>query len=775
MSFLLQRSCNLHNMVITFSLSAFSGVFILTGCSSSEPATADRPSVTGDQQTAFRVRSDFTADLNADQGWAGDLNENVTINVEEPFRIRFELESVAEASRERRFRLQYRHNSGAWRNVDAQKFPYPERELELDFKNDEVGEAPDDWRLVQGNASDMEVAASEEQPFLQVRTGQEPLLSLGLYEASWEPTEFAAEIRLPDGNQSGAGIIFGYVDPENYCRVYLDAGGAIRVSRLVDGKETTITEQKTRIASGQWLEVEIEVGGGEAEIEFEDDALTFTANLGAVIPPSAIGFYVPANSTAEFKEFGVRGEPSTPRVSIIDSDAYENGDETSDLLAGSSSTFVGGAGVSLAAETIQSIGGSGQSEWEWPLAIRRFSDGAVTNDEGDTFEFRMTDEDDRPIASENNPVVTVSVPPRLLGGTFVETPGRIGPWEASNGDLYFMMEPAETYNVLMVVKSTDGGATWQEVDGENRPSADDLEGFATDLWKDTIYMLHQTSDEVWLHSFRTSDHPTDPDTWDVRDELVVEPEEPPTQVASLVVHSDGSMVGVYGGPEKIHYKTRSTDGTWGKETVIDADIPQAVLSGPQTVLGEDDVVHLAYTSGDGTAWYRRIRPDGTLTYREQLATDLGTTENDVGSILPLVFIPETNTVVVIYRLATGRLWERRVTDHGPPGEPVRVSDRDVVQNVVDSDQTGADAIADGTTVHVLFIEQGSGSIFHTYSNETGVWQPSTLEIDGIRGQWVRGTRLTRGEGDKAYGFVYDVGSNGGTGMNRYGEIPLDGR
>ncbi len=549
-----------------------------------------------DQQTAFRVRSDFTAELNADAGWAGALNENVTVDAERPFRIRFELESPAEATHERRFRLQYRHNGGAWMPVDAADFPYPDEQ--------------------------------------------------------------------------------------------------------------------------------------------------------------------------------------TPRVSIVSTLAFENGTETANLLDASAAAYAAGTGMSLDVFTPPLNRGGVQSEWEWPLVIRRYFDGAVPNEDGDTFEFRMADAGGCPIVSPDYPVITVSVAPRLLGGTFVETPGRLGPWETSNGDLYFIMEPSETYNVMMIMKSTDRGETWQEVDPENRPVADDLEGFATMLHDDTIYMLHQQSDDVWLHSFRTSDHPTNPDSWDIRDEHVVAPEEPPTQVATLAVRSDGSIVGIYGGPRKIHFKIRSADGMWGEETVIDPDVPPSVLSGPQAVLGEDDVVHLAYTGMDeneGTVWYRRIEADGTLTSREQLADGVGTSEEDVGSVLPLVFIPETNTAVVIYRLATGKMWERRIVDHGAPTEPVQVSDRNVVQGAVDSDQTGADAVAVGTTVHVLFIEDGTGSIYHTRSDEPQVWQPAMLVKDGISAQWIRGMPLTHGAGEASvYGFVYDAGSNGGTGMNRYGEVPLGG-
>jgi hypothetical protein len=239
----------------------------------------------------------------------------------------------------------------------------------------------------------------------------------------------------------------------------------------------------------------------------------------------------------------------------------------------------------------------------------------------------------------------------------------------------------------------------------------------------------------------------------------------------MAARSDGSLVAVYGGPEKIRFSVRAPEGAWGDEAVVDAG-GSRILSGPQAVLGADDVIHLAYTAADGTAWYRRIQPDGTLTPREQLTATVGTTEYDVGSVLPLVFLPETNTVVILYRQADGRLWERRSIDRSALTEPVQVSERIVVQNAVDSDQTGADAIADGTSVHVLFIEQGSGNIYHTHHDAAGGWQSATLQVDGVNAQWVRGARLTRGDGVAVYGYVYDAGSDGGSGMNRYDEVLL---
>ena len=556
-----------------------------TGCGTATSESNETEDVSPARQTAFRVRSDADVGLNANAGWAGALNESVTLPVETPFRLRFEVETPLDAPFVERFRLQYRHNGGPWRPVSAADFPYAPSEV-------------------------------------------------------------------------------------------------------------------------------------------------------------------------------------TPRVSVVSTTAYEDLADAADLLDGSTSAYAGGKGVRLTGQGPALPDHGVQSEWEWPLVIRRYADGAVTNEEGDRFTFRLVDVKGRPLAADTSPTVTATVPPRLLGGTFPETPGRLGPWETSDGSLYFLMEPAESYNKLMTVKSDDGGQTWREVDGAHRPASGDLEGFASAVHDGTIHMLHQIDAGVLHHSFRTADHSTDPDTWNVRDDTVATPGEPPVQVTTLTARADGSLVGMYGGPEHIHYKIRSPEGTWGEETTIPSETGDP-LSGPQSVRGADDTVHLAYTRRDGTAWYRRIRPDGRLTAAQQVSSNLGTAETDVGSVLPLVHLPETNTTTILYRRADSTLWARRTDVDGRLRAPVQVTERAVVQSAVDSDQVGADAVAVGSSVHVLFIENGTGHLYHTRSDEPGTWTPATLQVDSLNVQWVRGRPVRQGD---AYGYVYDAGSNGGSGMNRYGEV-----
>jgi hypothetical protein len=55
-----------------------------------------------------------------------------------------------------------------------------------------------------------------------------------------------------------------------------------------------------------------------------------------------------------------------------------------------------------------------------------------------------------------------------------------------------------------------------------------------------------------------------------------------------------------------------------------------------------------------------------------------------------------------------------------------------------------------------------------------MWTPARPVVEGINAQWVRGRVVRDASGAAVYGLVYDAGSYGGSGMNRYGVIALDG-
>jgi len=427
-------------------------------------------------------------------------------------------------------------------------------------------------------------------------------------------------------------------------------------------------------------------------------------------------------------------------------------------------------------------------EWEWPVVIRRWADGAVTNDNGDIFDFRMLDGSGRRVGGAGPATVTLRIPESLLGGTFAETPGVLGPWQSEDGTLYFPMEPAETFNVLMMMVSTDHGDSWVEVDGANRPVTDDLEGFAT-AWHDgVIYLLHQVSRATYLHAFDTRNIPYEAGgeplsegiasgRWIIRDELVSTHTEPPVQVASLVARNDGSLVAVYGNSRGLQYRIRNPQGNWEAEgTVEEAD--GVLASGIMTLGLDDNVVHMAYTATSAdwsvrSVHHRILTPEGSLTASARLDDELATAEEEIGAILPLGWVSGSSTLVVAWRRGDGTLWERRIRADGSVSDAVQVTSRPVVQSAADSDQVGADLVVHDGAVHVLFIDEETRDLWLTSSPIPGTWTPARPVMEGIDAQWVRGRIVRDASGADVYGFVYDAGSNGGSGMNRYGEIGLD--
>jgi hypothetical protein len=197
------------------------------------------------------------------------------------------------------------------------------------------------------------------------------------------------------------------------------------------------------------------------------------------------------------------------------------------------------------------------------------------------------------------------------------------------------------------------------------------------------------------------------------------------------------------------------------------------------VRAADDLVHLAYTvtTADGnerSVWHRALSAAGDWTPATLLGEGVGTAEDEIGAVLPLGRLQSTNTVVVAWRRSDGTLWERRILADGRVSEPARITSRPVVQSGADSEQVGADLVVHGDVVHLVFIDQDSRDLWHTSSAARGNWTSPRPVVEGIDAQWIRGRVVRDASGAAVYGCVYDAGSDGGSGMNRYAVVALDG-
>ncbi|HMA61460.1 MAG TPA: sialidase family protein [bacterium] len=465
---------------------------------------------------------------------------------------------------------------------------------------------------------------------------------------------------------------------------------------------------------------------------------------------------------------------ASPPMSIVGCDAFFIGEDAEDLISVSNLPAAPGAGISLAPTSPRWSSDSKtevSAEWEWAVVVRRWADGPKLVGDGDRFALRMVDQDGRPLPGPV-PEFTVNVPDRHLGGTFVETPARIGPYENSSGELYFIMEPTETDNVFMMVKSSDGGKSWFEVDSEHRPKIGDLEGVGSVLSKDgVIHIVHQTSDAVFYHAFATSDHAGESDRWIVDSKIIAEPIEPPTQVADITIRPDGSLVAIYGAENRLEFSVRNPDGTWEPSTPLDQKNPRG-LTNPSLVCRSDGILDIVYKDTEGQGWHRQLLTDNSLTSSKIFADNLGTEASESMAILPLVYLPETNTTVAIFRQSNGYLYQRRKSKNKDWSKASQVSDRPVVTNAADSEQAGADVVAFGSQLYVAFIAQDNRDIYLSVMEDSKKEPAATRIVSDISGAWVRGQILINQPNSPVYGLIYDAGSKGGSGYNWFISHPI---
>ena len=296
------------------------------------------------QDTAFRIRSDFPAPLNADAGWAGEPNEEVIVPADRPFRLRMEIQQSRVPAD---YRLQVRRNGGLWETVEAHDFPYPQRQLKLGFDEGAPGSTPSGWVVVAGPPEGLAIVEDGPRRVMRASGGERGMVAL--YEAPWPLPEFTlgARFRLPVDGREGFALVFGYVDANNHGRVQFDPDGHIRVIRVVGGRETVLRDERANIARGAWHEAEIQLEGEQLEVNFDDDTLEFAVPVGGKLASTGHGILAPAAGQVDFAEIVLEGEPRTPRVSIVATPAYAHGEETEDLLPGSYAPFAPGIGLSL--------------------------------------------------------------------------------------------------------------------------------------------------------------------------------------------------------------------------------------------------------------------------------------------------------------------------------------------------------------------------------------------------------------------------------------------
>ena len=469
---------------------------------------------------------------------------------------------------------------------------------------------------------------------------------------------------------------------------------------------------------------------------------------------------------------------------VVASAQYVNDAATTNLLAGSSKTFE--AGVGLEDNLTPSITLTNEhTEYEWALRIRlSYGQGAsyhARNADGDTFEYRVYDVALGVLATNVTPTVTLNVPDYLIGGTFAETPNRAGPICDANGNLYVILEYADTSSWPMILKSADGGKSWLPQNTANAPTNDDLESVDIEQVGSTLHILQYANYEIYYDTFRTSDNAS-PDTWGVQNQLIHNPTvDPGNQYGSIAVRSDGSVVAVYRTDpsatfQRLGLRVRSTGGTWGSEQIIDSTASVS-FSAAEVVRGEADLVYVFYVDlTNGALYYKTLSTGDVLSARTQIATGLSTSgSREHAAIKPVYYDDDgAETVVVMYSKSTDILWAKPIVN-GTPGTELQVSGVAVLGNANSTSGPIAASALSGKTVYAAYSDASTSDIWYDENADAAGWATDVEILNNTTCRTISANVYTHSAGNggaKVLGYFYDTSSGGYTGELFYGEYVL---
>ena len=222
----------------------------------------------------------------------------------------------------------------------------------------------------------------------------------------------------------------------------------------------------------------------------------------------------------------------------------------------------------------------------------------------------------------------------------------------------------------------------------------------------------------------------------------------------------------------MQYSILMPNEEWSKAKTVNQKHP-AGFTNPSIISLPDGTVDIFYKSLDGTGWHRQLLPGNSLSPPKQFASNLGTSESENIAILPAAYIPEREESVIVYRQSDGFLYMILKYPNNKWFEPTRISDKQVVINAVDSEQTGADMVVHKGRVIVSFITDANRDIYFSEMNGFDQSSKANLVVSGIDGSWIRGNILYHQQSSPVYGIIYDAGSKGGSGYNKYISLDLD--
>src|SRR3989344_185187 len=525
------------------------------------------------------------------------------------------------------------------------------------------------------------------------------------------------------------------------------------------------------------IRFEIEVSGGAPSQAFE---LWYARNGGSYA-------IVPNNSTA----WSVGSTGCQQTIQALPSAQYTDLEATTNLLSASGSTFIAGTGNEDNAAPAVIFTDPSHTELEFTVMMRKLYDSQGHNPDGTYFDFKIYKSGGTVLDSYTNiPRVTVANRVGHIGGTPQESVMRYH-LKDSNGNLYYLGEYADTSNTAVMMKSTDGGDSWNPQDTADAPTLGDLEGGDMVLSGNTIYISNQgmSSQNVEYCEYDVSTAGT-PDQWTVTNRTVESITSTTLEQGTCIVKRSSSKVIVYkqedGSFDNLYYEINSDGDTTWDETKTEIDTTASVnFYGPGCILdstGKTHIVYLGYEGGTYKIYFKTLTSGDVLNGRNTIVDTGLTTEapaHNYNITPPIVWTDgATERVGVAYRKSDDNMYFRSWNASTEAFEnEQQISDVNVEFQEGGNQMLLADVRPDDDTdnLHAIYVER---TVYDIWSDVrvSGSWGTDTERKDAVTAHWLRSSLFTHSAGNggaKVVGYIWDNGSGGAVGYTRYDEYGLN--
>jgi hypothetical protein len=384
-----------------------------------------------------------------------------------------------------------------------------------------------------------------------------------------------------------------------------------------------------------------------------------------------------------------------------------------------------------------------------------------------------------------------TAPAGSIYGIEPEAQSHVPPYEDGNGNLYRVTEeyydPVPNHNTPMMMKSSDGGQTWAQVDAANRPTDRDLEGSWLLQAGTALIYVHTNGNRVTYSEFHTSDAAGTPDRWVVQNERGISGLlSDPRQWACAARTSDGRLWVFFAdttlnGRFQLSYIRRDAPGSWTPKTRISTDT-ESLAGATCAVDPATDVTHVFYHDyAKKQVLYRSLSPDGTLSPAVRVdTTGTSTAERNYHAVAnPVVYSAGGSTVVTAMfgsasgvralSVVDGVIAPEQVVDPAAPS----ISPANIGRNT-GSDGPVMHLAVDGSTLHAVWAVASTGDVWHSSRPHGGQWSTPTLLVDSGAGHvsWLYSKVYPLG-GQRVLGYTYDLGPHeDNAGDIRYRHVPL---